>query len=146
MYRSMSFNQRLVNQSVTIPTFLLIMRLRQGNSLTHKATKRIRLWQGLPIKLIYPQLRTIGTDHHHRLMLIVCLSHSGIKIQQCSATGNTNHHRLLQSLRHTQRIETRRAFVCHRIALNIRALVQIMNDGSIPTARTHHCMMNAMSH
>ena len=58
MYRGMTDNECLVDQAVTVPTFLVIMRLRQGNGLTDEAPKGIGLRKRLSVELVNPRLRT----------------------------------------------------------------------------------------
>ena len=79
-------------------------------------------------------------------MLIVSLGHGRGEVQQCRATGDTHYDGAFQSLRHAQGIEARTTLVGDGIALDLRTRVEVMHDGCIATARTHHGMTDAMSH
>ena len=124
----MAHNQRLVHQTVTVPAFLIVSRFGQGNGFFHKTSEGIRLRKGLTIKLIYPLRRTIGRDDDNALMLVTGLSHSWSQIEQGRTTGDTDDNRFFQRLRHTQRIKTCTTLIRHRIARDVRTLVQIVYD------------------
>ena len=79
-------------------------------------------------------------------MLVTGLSHSWSQIEQGRTTGDTDDNRFFQRLRHTQRIKTCTTLIRHRIARDVRTLVQIMYDGRITTAWANHRMVYAMSH
>ena len=65
--------QRLVHQTVTIPVFFLIVRLRQRHRLAHEPSESIRLWQRLSVQLVYPLRRTVGRHHDQRRALVIRL-------------------------------------------------------------------------
>jgi hypothetical protein len=150
MYRTSPTLKRsdksFIDQTITIPMFLVVMGLWQRYCLTHETSKGIRLWQRLTIKLINPLWGTICRNGHKRDMLIVSLSHSRCEIQECSTTGNTHYDRLSECLCHSQGIEACRAFISHGVTLDSRALVEVVNDGRVTAARTHHGMLHPMCH
>ena len=138
--------QSLVYQAIAVPVHLVVGWLWQAHSLLHKSSQCILLWQCLSVQLVYPLLRSVGRNHYQRHVLIVSLSHSRCQVQQGSTRCNANHHWSVQHLSHTQCIESRTAFICHRIALDIRTLVQVVHDSRVATTRTNHCVSHSMSH
>ena len=79
-------------------------------------------------------------------MLIISLGNGWGEIQQGRTTGDTDDHGLLESLSHAQGIEARRTLVGDGVTRDVRALVEVMRDGRIPTARTDNGMTDTMSH
>ena len=121
--------QSFVDQTVAVPALFFTTRLGQGYGLTHKTSKGIRLGQRLTIQLIYPLLRAVGRNDDQGTLLIVGLGNSWCHIEQRRTRGNADNNRFVKRLRHSQGIETRRAFVGDGIALDVRALVEVVYDG-----------------
>ena len=146
MNRAALLEQGLVDQTVAVPQLFFVLRLWQRDRLLHKTPERIRLRHGLSIELPNPLLRTVGTDDDQRPMLIPGFANSRCKIEQGRATGDADHDRLLQRLRHAQGIEARRALIGHGITGNLWTLIQIVHNGRIAAARTDHGVTNAVLH
>ena len=95
MYGCMLLYQCLVNQSVAVPAGVLVVRFWQRYGFLDEASQGIRLRQGLTVELVYPLLRTVGTDDHYWLMLIIGFCYGRCQVEQCRATGDAYHHGLL---------------------------------------------------
>ena len=143
---SPSRQQRLVHQPVAPPLLLRVKRFGQRDSLADKAPEGISLRKRLPVELVNPLRRAVGRNHHQRHMLIESLSNGRGKVEQRRPTGDADGNRFAQTLCHSQRIETCRAFIRNGIALDIRALVEIMHYRRIAASRTAHRILHAVSH
>ena len=132
--------QRLVDKTVAIPFVSLVQR----NGATDEPAQSTRLRQCLSVKLVNPRFRAVGTDDDERQVLIPSLSHGRSQVEQGRATGDTDDDRLMEGLHHADGIETSRAFVGHGITCDVRALVQIVDDGGITAARTDDGMTDTV--
>ena len=79
-------------------------------------------------------------------MLIISLGNGRCQVQQCRPTSHTDRNGFVQTLCHAQGVEARRALVGNGEALNIRALVQVMDNSAIARTGADHRMANTMSH
>ena len=124
----MAYYQRLVHKTVAVPALLGVVGLWQRNCPTHEAAESVGLGQCLPVELVNPLRRTVGRDDDNTLMLIVSFSDGRRQIEQGCTTGDADDDGLVKSLRHTQSIETGTTLIRHRVARDVRALVQVVND------------------
>ena len=129
-----------------MPSFFVVARFRQGDCPAHKASQGIGLRQRLPVELVDPSLRTVGTHHYHGQVLIVGLGYGGRKIEQGRAAGDAYHDWLVERLCHAYGIEARAALVGDRMALDVWTLVQVVDNGSIAAAWAYYCVAYAVTH
>ena len=146
MNRGIAHDERLVDKTVTIPALLVVTRLWQRDGPLDESSQGIRLRQRLTIELVNPLRRTICRDHDQRPMLIPSFRNGRSKIQKGCARSDADDYRLFESLRHSQGIEARRAFISNGITGDIRTCRQIMHNRRITTAWADDGMTNAMSY
>ena len=137
-------NQRLVDQTVAVPTVFIGVDFGQRDSLADKAAQGIGLRQRLTIQLVYPCCRAVGRHHYQAAVLVVGLGNGRQQVEQGRARRDAHHHRLIRALRHAQGIEARRALVGDGIAGDVGTLVQVMYDGSIAATWTDHRMTDSV--
>ena len=138
--------QRFVDESVAEPAFLVVVGFGQRHGLAHKPPEGIALRQRLTVELVYPLRRPVGRDHHEWHALIAGLSHGGHEIEQRRARGDAHGHGTGRGQCHAQRIEACRPLVDYVATLDVRADDEVVRDGCIPAARTHHGMPYAMGY
>ena len=132
--------QGLVDKAVAMPSICF----GQGDCPTHETAEGTGLRQRLTVELVNPRLGAVGTDNDERLVLIPSLSNGWGQVEQGRTAGDADDDRLVESLHHTEGIESRRPFVGNGIARDVGALVQVMDDGGIAAAWADDGVTNAV--
>ena len=137
--------QGLIDEPIAVPSLLVIVGFGQVHGLADESSQCSGLGKRLPVQLIDPLCRPVGRHHDERQMLVTGLGHGRSNVEQGRPRRDTHHHRLAQGLANAQCIEARRPLVGDRIARQLRANGQIMDDGRVAAAGTNHGMAHAMA-
>ena len=139
-------HESLVYHADAPDAFRGIPGLRQRDGAAHHAAQGVGLRKGLAHQLVDLRGGTVGGDEHHGGVLIKGLGGGGCLVEKGRAGRDTNGHGGLQGEAQPQGIEARRALVRHRIARDVRANSEVVDDGSIAAAGANDGMTHAMGH
>ena len=130
--------QGFIHKTVAVPTLFFGARFRQRHASTYKPIERIGLGQSLTVELVDPLLRSVGCDDDERYVLTVSLCHSRSGVEQSRTRCDAYHGGALRVEGDAHGVERCRTLIGDGMAAYRAALVEVVHDGSIATARAHH--------
>ena len=89
-----SHHKGMVYKPIGIPKFIGSIAQREGNGASDKRAEGRWLRERLPIFLVNPLGRSVGSNDHQRDALIGGLGHSWRSVQNCGTTGKAKSHRV----------------------------------------------------
>ena len=78
-----AIDNSLMNQPFTIPSLFFIGYDRKIHAPVHHRSEDVGLRKGLSILLSNPCFRAVGRDEDDRQLLVVCLCHGRVEVEQC---------------------------------------------------------------
>ena len=113
------FQNRLIDESLTVPDIFLILDNRQIDTFFAKIPVHIYLINHLILQLIQIIWIAIACQNQKRHFLVICLCHRWYIVTSCCRGCAGNRHRLAQFLRQSQCEVSGASLVYYRIAVKV---------------------------